>query len=428
MAMLAVRGAGLLDGTGRDPVTNATVVVENGRIVDVLEGGAQNAPAGAQVIDTGGCMLMPGLMDLHVHLASPNILYYEDSGNARLTRSAPQILLYAVRYAQILLESGFTTVRDLDLVTPQGLAHEGIIALRDAIGRGVLPGPRLVVGGMTFITGSHFELVGWLRHLPRPPGFSADGADEMRKLARKHLREGVDVLKTCISGGTSTFEDEEPGTRHITREELDVLVDEAHAFGKMVATHCHTPDSVRMALDANVDTVEHCVYTDDDSVARMAKSGKYLVPTLAFRQRPTIESRRARRMPQFVIERMEEYLKVSSESFRRYYAAGVKFAMGTDTHVDPAFGDNAYELEVYCSLGMKPMEAILTATRNAADALGKLKSLGTLEPGKIADLIAVDGDPLSDIRVLQRRERIKLVLKNGQVAVDRRSDHARAGS
>ncbi len=417
--ILAIRGGTLLDGNGGPPLKDPVILVRKSRITQVGTAREVTIPEGARVLDMGQCVLMPGMMDIHAHLAAPNVWFYRNTDVARLTRSSAEILLHAARHAEMLLEAGFTTVRDLDLVTPQGLAHESLVYLRDAIASGVARGPRLLVAGMTFITGSHFEIVGWLKSMPRVPGYCADGPWEFRKLVRRSIREGVDLLKTCISGGTSTFHSEEARSRNITRDELDALVDEAHAWGKPVAAHCHTPESIAIAVAAGVDTIEHCVYVDDDAIEKVVDARKYVVPTLAFRQKRVIDSRRERGFPDFIIERMEEYLTASTESFRRYHRAGARFAMGTDTHVDPPFGENAYELEVYVALGLSPMEAIQTATRNAADAIGRAKDLGTIETGKIADILAVHGDPLGDIRILQQRERIRLVMKDGKVFVDR---------
>jgi imidazolonepropionase-like amidohydrolase len=200
------------------------------------------------------------------------------------------------------------------------------------------------------------------------------------------------------------------------------MVEEAHAFGRKAAAHCHTIPAIKMALKANVDTIEHCVFSDDETADAIAKSGKYMVPTLAFREPSVIEDRRKRGAAPFVIERMHNYLKSAHESFRRFHKAGVKFAMGTDTHVDPPFGENADELRIYVGLGLTPMEAIQTATRNAADALGRLDDLGTLEPKKLADMILVEGNPLDDIRILNNKEKIKYVIKDGSVEIDRAND------
>jgi len=394
-------------------------LIEDGRIKSAGHADGNSVPNDATLIDAGKCVLMPGLMDLHVHLGSANVSFCQDTDLEQITRTPPEMLCYAVRHARILLEAGFTTIRDLDYVTPQGHVHASMAALRDSIANGVLEGPRMIVGGMVHVTGSHFDFLPL--SIQRPPDFTADGPAEFRKLTRKTLRNGVDFLKTCISGGTGTYIKEDFRSRNITAEELAVLCDEAHAFGKLVAAHCHTPESIIMAIDGGVDTIEHCVFVNDEVIERVLKAKKYVVPTLAFRQQRVIDSRRARGIPEFVLQRMEQYKVLCSESFQRYHKAGVRFAMGTDTHVDPPFGQNAYELEIYVDLGLSPMEAIQTATMNAADAIGRSKDLGTLEPGKYADLLAIEGNPLDDITILQRKERIRLVIKEGAVAVDRRA-------
>lgn len=416
---VAIKGGLLIDGTGRAPVANPVVVVTGGRITSAGRAETVRVPEGATVIDAGKCVLMPGLMDLHCHLGSANVSFCVDTDLEQITRTPPEMLCYAVRHARMLLEAGFTTIRDLDYVTPQGHVHASMVALRDAIANGVLEGPRMFVGGMVHVTGSHFDFLPL--SIQRPPDFTADGPAEFRKQTRKTLRNGVDFIKTCISGGTGTYLKEDYRSRNITQEELAVLCDEAHAFGKLVAAHCHTPESICMAIDGGVDTIEHCVFVNDEVIERMLKARKYVVPTLAFRQQRTIDARRARGIPAFVLERMDLYKTICNESFQRYHKAGVKFALGTDTHVDPPFGENAYELEIYVDLGLTPMEAIQTATMNAADALGRSKDLGTLEPEKYADLLAVEGNPLDDITILQDKERIKLVVKEGRIAVDRRN-------
>ena len=205
----------------------------------------------------------------------------------------------------------------------------------------------------------------------------------------------------------------------MTAEELDAVVDEGHAFQKPVAAHCHTPLSVRMAVDAGVDTIEHCTYVDDEAVSRLAASGRYNVPTLALREESVIEERRRRGAEEYVLSQAREIAANCFSSFERYREAGVRFAMGTDTCWHPTFGSNARELAIYVSLGLTEMEAIQTATRNAADALGMVDELGTVEAGKIADVIAVDGNPLEDVSRLQEKERIRLVVKGGEVAVNR---------
>jgi len=361
-------------------------------------------------------------MDLHVHLSSANDGDYAQIELANVIRTPAEMLLDAAKNARVLLESGFTTLRDMDWVTPHGRNFvQEMGALRDSIAAGKLPGPRLIAGGFVLTTGSHHDRM-QPRVIPRDPERYGDGPWDIRRASRRNLRDGADFLKTCVSGGQCSFDrHDDLWDRNLTQEELEAVVDEAHAFQKPVAAHCHTPLSVKMALDAGVDTVEHCTYVDDEAVSRLADSGLYNVPTLALREESVIAERRRRGAEEFVLVQAQEIAANCFSSFERYREAGVKFAMGTDTCWHPTFGSNARELAIYVSLGLTEMEAIQTTTRNAADALGMLDGLGTIETGKIADIIAVDGNPLEDISRLQEKERVKLVVKEGEVAVNRLS-------
>ena len=211
--------------------------------------------------------------------------------------------------------------------------------------------------------------------------------------------------------------------RNMTQEELDAIVEESHYAHKPVTCHCFTPESQKMAIRAGVDTIEHCVFTDEEALAMLKAEGKPVIPTLAHRTDRAIEARRRGGTPEFVLRKMKSLQPYTKETFQRMHQAGVKIAMGTDTQLDPEMGSQAIELEVYVEYGMTPMEAIQTATRNASEALQLDRITGTIEPGKFADIIAVDGDPLADIRVLQDRGRIKMVMKEGRVYVDRRPGH-----
>jgi imidazolonepropionase-like amidohydrolase len=419
---LILKGGLLIDGTGAEPRSDPVVTIENGRIAGIAAGATTKAPRSARVIDCGGCTIMPGMMDLHVHLSCANSADYHDIELANLSRTPAEMLLDAAKNARVMLESGFTTVRDMDWVTPHGRNFvQEMGALRDSIDAGKLPGPRLVVGGFVLTTGSHHDRM-QPRVVRRDTSRYGDGPWEVRRVSRQNLRDGADFLKTCVSGGQCSFDrHDDLWDRNITDEELAALVDEAHAFQKPVAAHCHTPLSVKMAVAAGVDTVEHCTYADDESVVQLAGSNRYNVPTLALREESVIEERRKRGAAEFVLTQAKEIADNCFATFERYRAGGVKFAMGTDTCWHPLFGSNARELAIYTSLGLSPMEAILTATRNAAEAIDVLDDLGTVEAGKLADLIVVDGNPLDDVALLQDIRRIKLVVKNGSVMVDRRA-------
>jgi imidazolonepropionase-like amidohydrolase len=422
---IAIRAGTLIDGENDAPQSDIAILVENGRITGLESGSVLDGRDDIQIIDARDRVVMPGMMDIHLHLASPNVATSNNTDIAHFSRSNSTILLEAARHAQLMLEAGFTCVRDFDLPTPNGPIHEFIASLRDAIARGLLPGPRIVVAGMAHITASHFDLA-LPRSIARNANDTANGPWEIRRQVRENIRNGVDVLKTCVSGGLGTFTHEEIWSRNITFEELAAMADEAHAFGKRTAAHCHTPDSVRMALEAGIDTIEHCVFIDDDAVARLVEAGKPVIPTLAFRQEKIIERRRAAGASPAIIAQMETLRDAAGDTFRRYMKAGAKIAMGTDTNVEPGFGENAFELEVYVGLGMPPMDAIRTATRNAAEAIGREKELGTIAIGKLADLLVVNGNPLENIGVLTDRERIEIVMKDGNIMIDRRGKQANA--
>ena len=417
-----LKGGLLIDGNGGDLLSDPAVRIAGGRITGIESDVGHGGTGAAKVIDCKGCVLMPGMMDLHVHLSCANTIDHAQTELANVIRTPAEMLLDAARNARLLLSAGFTTLRDLDWVTPQGRTFvQEMGALRDAIAAEKLPGPRLVTGGFVLTTGSYHDRM-LPRVIPRDSTYQGVGPADVRRVSRKVLRDGADLLKACVSGGHCTFDrHDDLWDRGLTQDELDAIVDEAHAFQKPVAAHCHTPLSVKMALTAGVDTVEHCTYVDDEAVAQLAASGVYNVPTLAPRGDSVIEERRQRGAPDFVLAQAREIADNCFASFERYKRAGVRFAMGTDITRHPSSGTNASELAIYVSLGLTEMEAIQTATRNAADALGLLYDLGTVEVGKIADIIVVDGNPLDDISRLQDVNRIKLVVKDGAVVVNRLS-------
>jgi len=418
-----IKGKTLIDGNGGPVLRDPVIVVEGSRIKSIGSKDKVAIPNGVEVIDASHCTLMPGMMDLHIHLSMFNNRTFKNYRVAQWEVTPHLQQMYAFFHAQLCFEMGFTTLRDLGLQSTRGLLTQEMCAVRDAIDAGVLSGPRLVVAGFTYMTGSHLELI-FPRAAERHGFQNADGPWELRKLARLNLRHGVDVIKTCASGGGGT-DKEEPDVRNLTQEELDAIVDEAHALHKQAAVHCFTPGAHRMALKAGCDTIEHMVFHDDDSMEKIIEAGVYMTPTLAHRTDHAIEIRREIGTPEFTLNKMKTIQPHCFKTFERFSKAGVNIAMGTDMGFEPGMGTNAFELEIYVGLGMKPMDAILTATRNAARALKRDKDLGTLEAGKIADIVAVDGDPLADIRVLQERKRIQLVMKEGETYIDRRPGHSR---
>jgi imidazolonepropionase-like amidohydrolase len=414
-----LKGGRLLDGKGGEIRKEACVLIEGSRINAVGTAKEIHIPRGAEVMDMPECTLMPGLMDIHLHTSAYNILTFQNPRVAHFETTPQLQMIYTLLHAQMCFEKGFTTLRNHPWVTAYGQHNTAeLVALRDAIHIGIVGGPRLLVGGHAIITNSHLDLLHPGMAL-RQPGLTADGPWELRKLVRAQLRLGCDYIKTCASGGGGT-EKEEPDIRNMTQEELDAIVDEAHAFHKRCACHCFTPTAQRMAVRAGVDTIEHCVFTDDEAIAMMKAENKIIIPTLAHRSDRAIEVRRKAGSSEFVLNKMKKIQPYTKETFQRFHQAGIKIALGTDTQIDPEMGTSAHEMEIYVDYGMTPMEAIQTATLNAAEAIGLDREIGTLEPGKLADIIAVQGNPLRDIRILQDKKRIQMVIKEGEVAVRRK--------
>jgi imidazolonepropionase-like amidohydrolase len=418
-----LRGERLIDGTGRETTGRAVVVVEGTQIKAVGAEPEVRVPPGAEVFDLPGCTLMPGLIDCHIHLDWFNISTFKNHRVAAFEVAPELQMLYGLFHAQMCLEMGVTTLRHLGMINYVGLDTAAMVAVRDAIDAGIMAGPRLLVAGWTVITGAHLDLC-LPRNALRQPGVTGDGPWELRKIARTNLRIGCDWIKTCASGGGGT-DKEEPDVRNMTQEELEAIVDEAHAFHKRCAVHCFTPSAQKAAMRAGADTLEHIVFTDDEAITMMKAEGVPIVPTLSHRSDHAIDVRRRLGTSDFVLRKMKKIQPHTQESFKRIHQAGVKIAMGTDMGLDPEMSMNAGELEIYVSYGMTPMEAIQTATKNAAEAIGLGDQVGTLEAGKLADVVVVEGNPAQDIRVLQDKHKIKMVMKEGHVYVDRRPGHDR---
>lgn len=417
-SVTAIKVGKLIDGRGGPVIRNAAVLVEGKRIKAVGAAAAIQIPPDAKVIDAPDLTMMPGMMDLHIHMNMFNNLTFKNYRVAQWEVTPQLQQMYMLFHAQLCLERGFTTLRDLGYISAHGLMTKSSVAVRDAIEAGIFAGPRIIAGAFTVGTGSHLDLIN-PRASFRPEGITADGPHEMRKLARKNLLAGADWLKTCASGGGGT-DKEAPDVRNHTQEELDVITDEAHAQHKRVSIHCFTPDAHRMAIKAGADTIEHMVFHDADSIERIISSGTPVTPTLSHRTDHAIAIRRETGTPKFTLEKMKMIQPHCFETFQVMHKAGVKIAMGTDMGFEPDMGSNADELAIYVDLGMTPMEAILTATKNAAEALHMEADIGTIEPGKFADLVLVNGDPSEDIRVLKDRENIHTVFKEGLRVLDRR--------
>ncbi len=414
----AIKCGTLIDGNGGKTVKNAVILIKDKRISAVGPGKDIKIPKNAEIINCSKYTAMPGMMDLHIHLCMFNNITFKNYRVAQWEVTKQLQQMYMLFHGQMCLDRGFTTLRDLGFMSGYGLMTDQSCAVRDSIDAGIFAGPRIISAAFTVGTGSHLDLIN-PRSARRDPLATADGPDEMRKLARRNLLAGVDWLKTCASGGGGT-DKEEPDIRNHTPEELRVTCEEAHMQHKHCAIHCFTPEAQLIAMEAGADTLEHMVFNGDEAVDKIVETQIPITPTLAHRTDHAIDIRRDIGTPQFTLDKMKQIQPSCFESFQRYYKEGAFIAMGTDMGFEPTMGSNAYELEIYCELGMKPMDAIMTATKNAAKALHLDHEIGTLEKGKLADIVICQGDPSKNIKTLGPRENIKMVLKEGYVYVDRR--------
>jgi len=394
---VVVHAGRLLDVKSGQTLTNQTIIIQNGKIASV--GGKAELPAGATVIDLPTATVLPGLIDAHTHVTfNPNF------GYSTLGISVPREALIGAKNARLTLEAGFTTIRN---VGARGYAD---VALRDAINAGDVPGPRMLVSGPALsITGGHCDnnLLPYDYHATSDG--AADGIEAVQHKTREIIKYGADVIKVCATGGVLSKGDN-PQHSQYTLEEMRAIVADAHRLGRKVAAHAHGAQGILWASMAGVDSIEHGSYIDDAAIAEMKKNGTYLVPTL-YLMDWFFENAEKIGTPPDLIAKGREVMPAARKNVARAFAAGVKVGFGTDAAVYP-HGMNAHEFAVYVKLGMTPLQAIQTATINDADLLGWSDKIGTIEPGKFADIIAVDGDPLADVTTL---ERVKFVMKGGEV-------------
>jgi imidazolonepropionase-like amidohydrolase len=398
--VLAVKAARLIDGLGGPPVQSAVVLIENGKITAV--GPKLAIPAGADVIDLGSSTLLPGFIDCHTHVTGqPGENFYED----RFKRSPIDSAVMAHLYARRTLEAGFTTIRNV------GAPEYVDIALRNAINRGDIPGPRMRVSGLAIsATGGHGDLNGYSPYI-RFTTLSgiADGVDEIRKLIRTNIKQGADVIKVLATAGVLSEEDSE-GAPQYSQEELNALVEEAHMWDRKVAAHAHGAEGIKRAIRAGVDSVEHASFIDDEGIRLAKEKGTVLVMDI-YNDDYIMSEYKKRGYPDKILEKERRVGRVQRENFRKAWQAGVKMAYGTDAGVYP-HGANGKQFAKMVEWGMTPNEAIESATTWAADLLGWSDRVGSVQAGRYADLVAVAGDPLVNISVLEHPD---FVMKGGVV-------------
>jgi imidazolonepropionase-like amidohydrolase len=396
---VVIHAGHMLDVKTGKMLDNVTVVIDGDKITNVSGGSKSDNQADARVINLPNATLLPGLIDAHTHLTfDPNFGYQE------LGVSIPKEALIGAKNARITLEAGFTTVRNV------GASGYTDIALRDAINEGMVPGPRIDASGPALsITGGHCDqnLLPYEWHA-KADG-TADGVEGVQHKVREIIKYGADVIKVCATGGVLSKGDD-PRASQYTLEEMKAIVADAHRLGRKVAAHAHGAQGIAWAAEAGVDSIEHGSYIDDAAIKIMKERGTYLVPTMYLADWMRENATRIG-LPAMYAEKMKSVTLASRQNLRHAFEAGVKVAFGTDAAVYP-HGLNAHEFAVYVQQGMTPVQAIQTATLNAADLLGWSDRIGTLEQGKFADIIAVNGDPTKDVTLLQNPT---FVMKGGVV-------------
>ncbi len=397
----AVHCGKLLDVRSGKMLTDQIVIFDDrGTITAVGAASSTRLPSGVAAIDLSGATCLPGLIDVHTHLTSdPRMAGYEGLGV-----SVPREAITGAKNARITVHAGFTTVRNV------GAGSFTDVALRDGINAGDVEGPRMIVSGPPLgITGGHCDnnLLPYEFHY-KEAGV-ADGPWAARAKVREVVKYGADVIKVCASGGVLSKGDQ-PGTPQYTLEELQAIAEEAHKLGRKVAAHAHGTQSIKDAIRAGIDSIEHSSLIDDEGIALAKQHGTYLVFDIYNDDFILAEGAKAGMLPES-IEKEKKIGRLQRENFRHAFQSGARIAFGTDSGVYP-HGDNARQFSKMVEWGMKPIDAIQAATINAADLVGMHDKIGALETGHFADLIAVSGDPLTDVKTL---ENVKFVLKGGVV-------------
>jgi len=397
----------LLDRPGERPRGPSTIIVRDGKVAEVRDG-LVPAEAGARLVDLSDRFVLPGLIDMHVHLWGIG----GDPLRARLetsTRDDADDMVTALSNARATLDAGFTTVRDL------GGDPRGMRALAQAFGRSELAGPTVIQAGAPIsVSGGHGDPTNGLNAtfadaVHAHTTNTCDGPTDCTRAVREQVALGAQVIKFMATGGVLSNVSGGLG-RAMSPEEMAAVIETAHGLGRRVAAHSHAADGTRAAVEAGVDTIDHGTYLDDETVRLMRARGTWLVPTM-IAPVTALEQARAGVLPPATIPKAEAAAAAAAESHARAIRAGVRVAFGTDSGVS-RHGENAREFSLMVAAGMTPAQAIRAATVDAAEALGRAETLGTIAPGRVADIIAVAGDPLTDVRAL---ESVEFVMHDGRV-------------
>ena len=413
MAYQLIRNGTLIDGTGAAPLTDAAVLVKDNRIQAVGKANSIRLPdAQTTEIDAKGGFILPGMIDTHVHVMLEGVNIIRDMMTPFSMR-----FYNSVTYLKNTIEAGITSVRDA------GGADAGT---KQAVESGVILGPRLQISiSVLTTTGGHGD--GWMLSgmeydlfmaYPGFPECRVDGVDDCRRKVREVLRAGADVIKICSTGGVLSPTDH-PEFTQFSPEELEVIVREAsYRRGVKVMSHAQGAEGVKNAIRAGVHSIEHGIFLDDEAIELMLKHGTYLVPTL-LAPLAVLEAGEKGGMPEYGVRKAREVVEIHSDSISRAHKAGVRIAMGTDAGVMP-HGTNLRELGLMNKIGMNPMKTIVSTTKTAAECMGWGDQVGTIEAGKLADIILVKTDPLKDICSLENVNNIPLVMKDGRIVKDKR--------
>jgi len=408
MTTTLIKNATLIDGTGADPVVNQSLLIRE----NVIESISSEELTGADVvIDAAGAPILPGLIDTHVHVMLEGVDLIKV-----MTTPFSLNFYQAAQYLRRTLDAGITSVRD---------AGGADLGVKMAVEKGLVEGPRMQISITPLsTTGGHVDF--WMpsgmtftlfpEYHGHPSGI-CDGIDGVRQKVREVLRAGADWIKVCSTGGVLSPTDHPDFTQY-SIEELAVMVEEGRFRNNIkVMAHAQGTEGIKNAIRVGIASIEHGIYLDDEAIELMLEHGTYLVPTLLAALSVIEIGEETESVPEWGIRKAREALEAHKESIAKAHSAGVKIAMGTDAGVMP-HGTNLRELGLMCEIGMSPMEAIVATTKTAAECMGWGNRLGTLEQGKLADLILIKTDPLSDIRSLENNDNITLVMKDGQVVKD----------